>query len=216
MTKVLNRIIVVAVFASTSLSVPATAVDADAIGGPGGSSRADMVLYTADWSSGLNGWAGASSWKTLRGSLLNDGTTHDSTPILAPYDTGQLTDYAVETRIRVIRFGAEYESFGLVARRADAGGGYSGAMRATSTASIGYTDGGALTDTQPFAPADSWHTYRLEVDGNVVTLFTDGARIATVTDNRFLTGGLTGLFDNGHQLEVASYRVLRLRGLSRR
>jgi hypothetical protein len=191
------------------------AVGPDATGGPGGSSGAGAVLYTADWSSGLNGWAGASSWKTLRGSLLNDGTTHDSTPILAPYDTGQITDYAVETRIRVIRSDewccGHYESFGLTTRRAADGGGYSGAIRANSTATIGYTDGGFETNEQPYSPADSWHTYRLEVDGNVVTLLADGARILTVTDNRYLTGGLTGLFDDGLQLEVASYRVLRLR-----
>jgi hypothetical protein len=179
---------------------------------PGG---AGAVLYAADWSSGLNGWTGGASWKTLRGELLNDGTSGDTTPILAPYDTGQISDYAVEARIRVIRAGGyrsggSYDSFGLAARRVTDGGGYNGQVSADSTARI-RTDAGRLTDDQPFAPEDRWHTYRLEVDGNVVTFLADGARIATVMDNRYLTGGLTGLFCGGYQLEVASYRVLRLR-----
>lgn len=32
------------------------------------------LLYQADWSGGLNGWAGGDGWKTLNGLLLNDGT----------------------------------------------------------------------------------------------------------------------------------------------
>src|SRR5438552_59979 len=62
------------------------------------------VLYRADWSSGLNGWAGGDDWKTSSGLLLNDGTQSNSI-ILAPYNPGNdnIADYAVETVIQFVR-----------------------------------------------------------------------------------------------------------------
>jgi hypothetical protein len=104
----------------------ATPIDvASAAGRPAvgihGLSEPGRVLYTADWSTGLDGWAGSGDWKTLRGVLLNDGTSGSRTPILAP------------------------------------------------------------------------------------------ARIATLTDNRYLDGGLTGLVSYGYQLEVSSFRIIQVR-----
>src|SRR5205814_385763 len=56
------------------------------------------LLYTADWSSGLNGWTGASDWTVLNGMLHNDGTdaSANSPTIVAPYQVEGITDYAVE------------------------------------------------------------------------------------------------------------------------
>ena len=178
------------------------AVDIHVLSEPG------KVLYTADWSTGLNGWAGSGDWKTLRGVLLNDGTGGNRTPILAPARIGTVTDYAVEARIRVVRVGTV---FGLVLRRQPSGGGYTAAIRSGETPAIRYGDDtGSLTDAQPFDPGNGWHTYRLEADGNVVTFLIDGARIATLTDNRYLDGGLTGLDSYGYQLEVSSFRIIQL------
>lgn len=173
------------------------------------------MLYAADWSSGLNGWAGHPSWKPLRGALVNDGTGYGADPILAPYDTGRLADYTVEARIRMTRGASTVPTaFGLAIRRSVDGGGYSGAVRDGYPASIGYTGAGSwswLVEGQPYVPDDGWHTYALRADGNALTFLVDGSRIATTSDNRYLSGGLTGLFAGSYQLEVASYRVLQLR-----
>jgi hypothetical protein len=171
------------------------------------------VLYAANWSSGLNGWAGEPSWKTLRGQMVNDGTSDNSKPILAPYDTGRLSDYAVEARIRVTRAGGySRDGFGLTARSASDGGGYAGAIWQGYPASVGYVDTwDPLMRGQNFVPDAGWHTYRLEVDGNVATFFADGAQLASAPDNRYLTGGHTGIFSDSYQIEVATFRILRLR-----
>ncbi|MEU4161718.1 LamG-like jellyroll fold domain-containing protein [Actinoplanes sp. NPDC026670] len=195
-------------------AVPAAALSSAEIGFSATSDAAGIVLYAADWSSGLNGWAGHPSWKHLRGMLVNDGTGYGADPILAPYDTGSLADYTVEARVRMTR-GAQAvpTSFGLAARRSAGGGGYSAAVRAGYPASIGYTDEGPwawLVEGQPYVPDAGWHTYALRADGNVLTFLVDGSRIATTSDNRFLSGGLTGLFAGSYQLEVSSYRVRRL------
>ena len=200
-----------AVLTAAALVLPSAAVaaPAPATAQPGTA----VVLYAANWSSGLNGWAGAPSWKALRGEMVNDGTSGDKKPILAPYDTRKTADYAVEARIRVTRVGgSDTDGFGLTARGASGGGGYAGAIWRGYPAQIGYAgDWDPLVDGQTFASDAGWHTYRLEVDGNVATFFADGARLASVADNRYLTGGLTGLFCVGYQIEVTTFRILRLR-----
>ncbi|WP_203994825.1 hypothetical protein [Virgisporangium aurantiacum] len=182
-------------------------VDTTTAADPGGTAT---VLYAADWSSGLGGWVGHPSWKVLRGVLVNDGTSGSLKPLLAPYDTEQLADYAIEAKIRVVRGGGCCRVFGLAARRGTGGGGYAGVVRWDGATLISENDDNILEYGEPFAPESEWHTYRLEVDGNVVTFLVDGAKLKTVTDNRHLTGGLTGLISAEYQLEVATYRVLRL------
>jgi hypothetical protein len=180
-------------------------VDTAATPPPGGTGA---VLYAADWSSGLSGWVGDPSWKTLRGVLLNDGTGGGHA-ILAPYDAGTLADYAIEAKIRVTRPGGYGHGFGLDTRRTTDRQGYYGTVRSNGSTGIG-EQGNPIVGGKPFTPDNGWHTYRLHVDGNVVTFLVDGAVLGTVTDNRHLDGGLTGIFCHGYQLEVASYRVLRL------
>jgi hypothetical protein len=172
-----------------------------------------QVLYAADWSAGLNGWTGGPSWKPLRGMLVSDGTGGSLDQVLAPYDTRDLADYAVEARIRVIRAAPGWASgvLGLAVRGSTAGGGYLGLVRNGDEVAIRESGGGLIAEGQSFVPDAAWHTYRLEVDGNAVTFLIDGGRVATVLDNRFLTGGLTGLVDYSYQIEVDTYRVLRLR-----
>lgn len=183
-----------------AVPVPATAAPA----GPG------TVLYTANWSTGLNGWSGSGDWKTLRGVLLNDGTG-DGALLMAPFRTGNVADYAVEARIRVVRTG---DFFSLVTRRATAGGGYHAAVQGGSRPTVFYVGQAywnTLADCQQFDPGDGWHTYRLEADGNVITYLVDGARITSFTDNRYIDGGMTALASDGYQLEVSSYRIIQLR-----
>ena len=215
MTRAINRVIAVAALATTALLAPGESAGAatapvtvrSEASWRSTAPESGAVLYTANWSSGLNGWAGSTAWKTLRGVLLNDGTGN-RTPILAPFDAGETTGYAVEARMRVVRAGS---IFGLAVRRQRDGGGYSAVIRSGELPAVRYgEDSGSLTDSQPFDPGDGWHVYRLQADGNVVTFLIDGARFATLTDNRFLDGGLSGIISEGYQLEISSYTVARL------
>jgi hypothetical protein len=168
-----------------------------------------LKLYSADWSSGLNGWAGDSSWKALRGTLLSDGADSAST-VFAPYDTRTISDYAVEARIRVIK----QDRFAVVLRHSADDEGYIGVVTDHS-AWLGVGPDPYFAEPigtgQAFNPGSDWHTYRVEADGNVLRFLIDGAQYGTATDNRVLSGGMSGLCSRASQLEVSSFAVLRLR-----
>jgi hypothetical protein len=61
-----------------------------------------------------------------------------------------------------------------------------------------------------FDPASNWHTYRVEVKGNIVRLRIDGFTMASVNDNHSLAPGHVGLWSNNYQLEVRSFKVIKL------
>jgi hypothetical protein len=169
-----------------------------------------LTLYTADWSPGLNGWAADSSWKTLPGELLSDGTAWDST-IFAPYDTRTVADYAVEARIQVVKA----DMFGIVLRHSAGSDGYIGIVDGDgntwiSAGNTSYSNDGKLADGYRVDVGAGWHTYRMEADRNVVRFLVDGAQVATATDNRYLTGGLGGINSRRSQLEVSGFSVSRL------
>jgi hypothetical protein len=166
------------------------------------------TLYSADWSAGLNGWAGSGAWKTLDGTLLNDGTASDDF-ITAPWIAGGHSNYVVEAEIRLIQ-DSQHE-FGVFARRGEGNSGYEAHLRSGGKPGIwdvvsGY--GNSVAEGDPFTPGAGWHRYRLEVNGNVITFSVDGATLVTGTDNRYLAGGRVGLYSYNQQLEVRSFRVV--------
>jgi hypothetical protein len=116
----------------------------------------------------------------------------------------------VEARIRVIEEGR----FGIVLRHSASDKGYVAAL-ADGSAWLGAgTDpywADRIGGEQAFDPGSEWHLYRVEADGNVLKFLIDGAQYATVTDNRFLSGGIGGLSSYNSQIEVSSFTVLRLR-----
>jgi hypothetical protein len=193
---------------SLGAGAPVSAVTAEVVtrtGPPIGT-----TLYTANWSSGLNGWAGDSSWKTLRGALLSDGTGWDAN-IFAPYDSKAVTDYAVEARIRVIK----PDRMGIVFRHSASEAGYVAVVEDSGYTWLGAGDDAyyaeKIADGQRFDPGTGWHAYRIEADGNEVRFLIDGAQFATAVDNRYLSGGVAGLTAHHSQIEVSGFAVLRLR-----
>jgi hypothetical protein len=150
--------------------------------------------------------------------LVNDGTEPYSrfAPTFASYRP-ESPDYAVEAKIRVIQDRAS--SFGVVVRaRANEGyavgvGGFWG-----RTTNICYLDGwwgtndraNCIAAGQAFDPGTDWHTYRIEVKANVITLLIDNAVMTSVTDNRFLSAGLVGLWSNRYHLEVLDFKIIKL------
>lgn len=181
------------------------------------------VLYSADWSSST-GWLMAYGWSTLDGSLVNDGTNSDSRNwVAAPYSPGvnAVRDYAVEIEVRLIARPSCRGVIGLVARD-----GYVGGIRTIGTncmhiwrgddyAYIGLAAQDLGTNGRP--PIEKalnldelWHTYRLEVRSNAITLLFDGAVMVTLNDNRFLSSGGVGVVAADTQVEVRSFRVIKL------
>ena len=61
-----------------------------------------------------------------------------------------------------------------------------------------------------FNPRKSWHLYRVEADGNKIKFLIDGAVIAAGVDNTYLFGGQVGLWSVGVQLNVRSFKIIKL------
>jgi hypothetical protein len=186
--------------------------------------RAANVLYqTGTKRGGFEDWSltATPDWQRLKGMLLNDGTrgAPSFAPIIAPYSP-ESADYAVEAEIRVIRDG---HSFGVVVRARD-NRGYAvgvGQNLMRRTPNICYLDGSTSwhyrsgcidprEEVPVFNPSPDWHTYRIEVNGNVITLLIDGKFMTCVADNKFLSAGSVGLWSSGYQLEVRNFRVIAL------
>ena len=167
------------------------------------------TLYSSDWSAGLNGWAGSGAWKTLNGTLLNDGTASDDF-ITAPWVAGGHSNYAVEAEIRLIQDSQHW--FGLFARRGEGNAAYGAALYSGGKAGIWHLlrslSANSVAEGDSFTPGAGWHRYRLEVTGNVITFSVDGATLVTGIDNRYLAGGRVGLYSNSQQMEVRSFRVV--------
>jgi len=195
---------------STTVSTTGSTVGSTVGSTPAGPTS---VLYRADWSAGLGGWSGSSDWTALRGELLS---AENGGLVVAPLEVDSTADFAVEAEIQLLKSGG---SFGIRVRIQDNGaGGYA--------AGPGDFNGGVIvlqTDTnlnfgsqplaiQPFAPGDGWHRYRVEVHGNGLRVFIDGAPVLSATDNTFLTGKRVGLWNSGGQLSVRSFEVSELSG----
>jgi hypothetical protein len=185
-----------------------------------------QVLYQADWSSGRNAWSLPQGWDTVSGELVNDGTKADATQFAhAPMITPYTANYAVEADIQDVRAGLSCNAtaFGLSVR-GDSSGDYRVGM-VDSVSIVGNTtafffDHGS-SDTCPsyyyyaFAKATysldtNWHTYRVEVRGNNISLLIDGQSVIETTDNHHLTSNSVGLWSNGRVINVRSFKVIAL------
>jgi hypothetical protein len=64
------------------------------------------------------------------------------------------------------------------------------------------------------AEAAEWHTYRLELRGNTLTLYIDGTAVAEGSNNELLSpadDNSVGVFaDHGIQVNVRSFKVITL------
>lgn len=167
------------------------------------------VLYEANAATGWTGWPSAPGWKIAGGTFVSDGRTGSTgSRADAPYVPGDhgIDDYAVEAEVRVDAMDGVL--FGVFAR-----GNYRGIF-GNSSARIETITGSGISEPREYSfPRDadgSWHTYRLEVRGNTLTLMKDGGVILRATDNRFLTGGSVGLYSHRVQLTVRAFRVIKL------
>lgn len=170
------------------------------------------VILRADWSAGLDGWSGSEDWTALRGELLSAGRIYRlEAGAVAPIDVDQAGDFAVEAEIRLLRYAISNGSFGVMVRVQEDGSGYGmGHDGADDLVVLMSQPGRDMLDRQPFTPGDGYHRYRIEVRGNELSAFIDGAPVAGATDNTFLTGKRVGLWSNGAQLSVRSFEVTEI------
>ena len=170
------------------------------------------VLYQADTSGGFDKWKGTPDWKYLEtGQLINDGTGSGSANITAPY-TLKTADYAIEAQIRLaIRSGCW--QYGLEARLTPDSNGYFAGVICSGTSYLG---GGHITAaprivlSRPLTVDTQWHTYRMELRGNHIRFLIDNALALEATDNRYLSSGQVGLWSDGAQINVRSFKILAL------
>ena len=65
-----------------------------------------------------------------------------------------------------------------------------------------------LLAEQPWVLDQAWHTYRVSVDGDQITLALDGAVVVEGTDPGGPMGPQLALWSNGVPLEVRAFRLL--------
>lgn len=186
------------------------------------------VLYAADWSREANGWLEAHGWSALSGMFINSGN-QDIVPVFAPYipDDNSINNYTVEASIRVDGYVdngtmSQADSFGLLIRATDAQNGYSFASCISSGI---YSCGNSTYSREEFLAVlknnqkqtlqeyqyepkkGDWHMYKIEVKDNVIDVFIDGSRVLHAMDDTYLKGGEVGLWSNGYQLSVRSFKI---------
>lgn len=133
------------------------------------------MLYEADWSEGLNGWPAVPGWKYVSNMLVSDGSPGHPARIWipAPYQPDTI-DYAIEAEIQLLnpRCGATYKEFGIIAR-ADREEGIIAGYKCSEVAIAIGSHFFRTIASQAFSAGVEWHTYRLEVQGNLIKLFVD-------------------------------------------
>ena len=180
------------------------------------------VLYTANWSTGMDGWSGGTEWKASQNMLLSDGSNCCGGPesiVVAPYQPGNIADYQVQARIQFIQADTLCNgySFGVMLRMDASENGYEGAVnlangactlnqakatvRVNNTTELGH---------KPFIPGTGWHVYTVQVQGDQITMFIDGVQMLAAIDNTHLTGGQVGLEDFNVQMNISSFQVIAL------
>ena len=162
------------------------------------------LLYKADWSHGSGGWQTAPNWKIEQGQLATESDSAVTVPI--PY-THITPNYAIELRAQIVR---------LLHRD----GGYISISTQPTATKDGYQAGlSDLKGTEPrpngshpqvqaflepqsstlqgtgrpidYEPHFDWHTYRVEVKDNEVSLFIDGTAVSSADSTR------TNMLSNG-------------------
>lgn len=189
----------------------------------------EELLYSASSEADFTEWQ-ADSW-------IHDGDTIGTeananggaeTYVLAPFDLNGLNDFALEAEIRISGQFFPVDDcpayFGFIFALVEPAEGIFAGMD-----NIG--DGGAACPTRyavwtpwiawnatleeiatldgVLPPDNDWHTYRLEVEGDQITLLIDGVEVFTSTDERYSVPGSVGIVSGNLALTVRSFSLFR-------
>lgn len=142
--------------------------------------------------------------------LVNDGSRREFSPVTAPFRP-PIDDYAVETEIQRPKT-SDY--FGIFARRVQNGGYAFGAdyydrLQVQRLGSSG-SRRSDLMENNNYKIDNDWRTYRVEVKGNTLRLLVNGGQVLEASDNQYLSAGETGLYVQGAQVNVRSFKIIAL------
>ena len=186
---------------------------------------AGTVLFNADWSHGLTGWSQMHGWKVVQRQLESDKS--GSATFTIPYQL-TVSDYAIEFRLQVVRsvppYGGNYE---IVAPKLTNKDGYHAGvfdLKAPGPRPFGdhpqsqvYLDPSSPVSQgsgmpQDYEPGSGWHTYRVEVRGNEVSLLDNGTQVGSASSQRTdtLSNGPIGFDSTLVILRMSSVRILSL------
>lgn len=180
---------------------------------------AGTVLYEANASGGFEDWPTAGGWHVVADQLVNDGSNGNTASLsAAPFDV-QSSDYAVEAEIQWNRDGT---CFGVFGRKDDRGGYYAGPSDYCGNSSSDWDvlELWAREDSREFRSSsishvdlgldNGWHLYRIEFRANTIKVFVDGSLMIETSDNKYLSSGKVGVWTNGAQINVRSFKVISL------
>jgi hypothetical protein len=181
-------------------------------------SKTEDVICQSGSNNNWSGWHLVSGWKRLGGMLLNDGSNggyNGKSTLIAPVSCQPKTmDYAVEAKIQVVTFNDNYSGFGINVREIPSSTHEPGYSTYIDSASEGGANisvvGGDVLKNAPFRPGTDFHIYRAEVKGNTITFLIDGAAVLSVVDNRYISTGEVGLWCANAQIEMSSFKVVKL------
>ena len=179
------------------------------------------VLYQADWSNGANGWSGSPDWKFFNSMLINDGTDNlcggfsiEYAPTLFPPFQPQVANYAIEIEVQIVRQTRDGCSdngfFGVGGRLSSSNGGWTGYQMVVGQGSEIITDYNTRLAYANLDPGNSWHTYRLELQGTDLKIKVDGALVVEASDAKYLDPGQLGIWSSALYLNIRSYKIIAL------
>jgi hypothetical protein len=181
-------------------------------------SKPANVLCQSGSADNWSGWHLGNGWKRLNDVLLNDGSNggyNGKSTLVAPASCQPKTmDYAVEANVQVVQFTGNYSGFGINVREVPSSTneqGYSTYIDPTSAGGAAISVvGGDVIKNASFNPGTGFHLYRAEVKGNTINFLIDGAPVLSVVDNRFISAGVVGLWCSNTQIELSSFKVVKL------
>jgi hypothetical protein len=179
------------------------------------------VLYRTDWENGLSGWTKQSDlqWQARKGQLhLVCGKNQE---IFTQYRP-TVTNYAVEVSFQVISVPRSGGNFGFVGQQVSGKAGF--AANVSSLEHLNPFHGQIQAYINPpenaseqsipadFFPGTQTITYRIEVQGNVLSFFMNGVRHAQVesTETSVLTNGPLGLNCGDTVLNIGTLTITAL------
>ena len=150
---------------------------------------APVLLYQADWSGGLGDWVGTGDWTTEGGNLVNSGG-QGYAAIYSPFQPIAGTSYVVEAEMQIDTPTS------------------SGAITGIAVSDPANPQSNALRVATYWIPDTEWHSYRLEVNGDTVTLLIDGQFAGRIIDPAYTNPGRVGIYTNAARLQVRRFEVI--------
>lgn len=187
------------------------------------------VLYQAAFKTKrLKGWRAddLSQWHVSRSGVLTNNGSGTGNPVLAPFSTKGISDFAVEASIASVpRITAAINGYGLIVRgQVHAAGGIRGGSWFSSAhgAAISAWNGPYVVWGTPSTPytesvggtaptrRSGYNTYRIEVHGTDYALYLNGHLVIRFPISEDGGKVRVGLWSYGEKIQVRSFRVIRL------